>query len=81
MTGIMATACGCVVAALVMASVADAQESSRPGSLRLPKLFAHGMVVQRDVPLPVWGWAAPGAAVAVTLAGSDARGTADVSGN
>lgn len=38
--------------------------------LRLPKVFSDHMVVQRDMPVPVWGWAEPGASVKVTLNGS-----------
>ncbi len=50
-------------------------------ALRLPALFADGMVVQREKPLPVWGWAEPGAAVTVTLAGQSRTATADAAGN
>ena len=39
-------------------------------ALRLARIFADGLVVQRDAPITVWGWAAPGARVAVRL---DAR--------
>ena len=49
-------------------------------ALRLPKLFADGMVVQRDVPIRVWGWAAPNAPVAVTFRGTTGRATADARG-
>ncbi|MEM6338069.1 MAG: 9-O-acetylesterase, partial [Bacteroidota bacterium] len=49
-------------------------------SLNLSKLYADGAVVQRDVPLPVFGHALPGAAVEVTLAGMRAEATADASG-
>ncbi len=77
----MVTACGCVVAVLALASTADAQDSaSGRGSLRLPKLFSHGMVVQRDTPLPVWGWAAPGAAVDVRFANHTVKGTTNAAG-
>ncbi len=34
----------------------------------LPKLFADHAVLQRDVELPVWGWAAPGELVTVSIA-------------
>ena len=27
--------------------------------IRLPKLIADGMVLQRDKPLKIWGWASP----------------------
>jgi len=29
------------------------------GQIRLPKLIADGMVLQRDKPLKIWGWASP----------------------
>lgn len=35
--------------------------------VRLPSMFSDHMVLQRDVPLPVWGWADPGEKVTVTL--------------
>lgn len=41
-------------------------------AVELPRLFADGMVVQRDQPIRVWGQAAPGVRVRVTLAGRDA---------
>jgi sialate O-acetylesterase len=50
-------------------------------TLRLARLFADHMVLQRDQPVRVWGWAEPGTAVAVgvgettvgTAAGPDGR--------
>ena len=48
--------------------------------LRLPLVLSDGAVLQRDRPVPVWGWAAPGAEVAVTLGGAEARTTADADG-
>ena len=51
------------------------------GTLRLPRLFGDGMVLQRDAPIPVWGWApAPGAAIEVVLGGRSAHATADAEG-
>lgn len=78
----MATACGCAVAAVALVRTARARDAEPAvASVRLPRLFADGMVVQRDTRIRVWGWAAPGAAVTVTLAGNNARGRADASGN
>ena len=37
--------------------------------MRLAALFSDGMVVQRDVPVPVWGWAKVGESVTVEMAG------------
>lgn len=36
--------------------------------VNLPALFSEHMVVQADTPVPVWGWAAPGEEVTVSLA-------------
>ncbi len=47
-------------------------EALLPGDLWLPSVFSDHMVLQRDMPLPVWGTAAPGAEVSVTLAGKSA---------
>jgi sialate O-acetylesterase len=62
------------------ASVAKAQVTVPPVALRLPQLFGDGMVLQRGTPVPVWGWAAPGTRVAVTLQGRTARAAADSGG-
>ncbi|MGO4780929.1 9-O-acetylesterase, partial [Lysobacter sp. 2RAB21] len=46
----------------------------------LPLLFSDGAVVQRDQPLPVWGWATPGAKIEVELDGRSAQATASDDG-
>jgi sialate O-acetylesterase len=46
----------------------------------LSKLFGDGMVLQRDKPVPVWGWAEPGEAVNVIFAGQTQRAVADGAG-
>ena len=40
--------------------------------INLPLLFTDGAVVQRDRPLPVWGWATPGARIEVGFDGAQA---------
>lgn len=42
-------------------------EPSPDTTLRLGTLFTNGVVLQRELPLPVWGWATPGAEVTVTF--------------
>lgn len=37
--------------------------------VRLPQLVSDGMVLQRDTPVPVWGWADAGEAVSVEFRG------------
>ncbi|NJM94770.1 MAG: sialate O-acetylesterase [Cytophagales bacterium] len=46
--------------ALVFASVLNAQ-------VRLPKVFASHMVLQRDQAIPLWGWASPGEKISVSF--------------
>ena len=43
-------------------------------------LFSDNMILQRDTPCPVWGWAAPGAKVAVTLDEQTVTATAEADG-
>ncbi|QNE42325.1 sialate O-acetylesterase (plasmid) [Hymenobacter sp. NBH84] len=49
-------------------------------TVRLPALVGNHMVVQRDVPVPVWGWAAPGEQVAVTFRGRSYQATPNAAG-
>ncbi|MBT4815497.1 MAG: hypothetical protein HON70_07350, partial [Lentisphaerae bacterium] len=51
-----------------------------PGELRLAGVFGDNAVLQRDVPVPVWGQAKPGAQVKVELAGQTTTATADADG-
>lgn len=37
--------------------------------MKLSRLFSNHAVLQRELPIPVWGWCTPGARVRVTLAG------------
>lgn len=48
--------------------------------VELPKLFSNGMVLQRNKPIPVWGWAKPNEKVEVSFTGQTLRTTADNSG-
>ncbi len=45
-------------------------------ALGLPQVFGDHMVLQSGLPVPVWGWAKPGDAVAVTFAGQRKQTTA-----
>jgi sialate O-acetylesterase len=38
-------------------------------NVRLPKLVGDNMVLQRDAPLPIWGWADSGETVTITFQG------------
>jgi len=49
-------------------------------AVRLPKIFGDGMVLQRDMAVPVWGWAKAGEKVTVSFAGLQKSATAGESG-
>ncbi len=40
-------------------------------AVKLPKVFGDNMVLQREMPVPVWGWADKGEKVTVSFAGQD----------
>ncbi|MCG3150693.1 MAG: hypothetical protein PCFJNLEI_04184 [Verrucomicrobiae bacterium] len=48
--------------------------------VRLPRIFSDHMVLQRDQPVPVWGWAEPGEKVTVSIAGKSGTTTANAAG-
>jgi sialate O-acetylesterase len=52
----------CLIALVVCPSVLFAE-------LKLPGIFSDNLVIQRDKPVPVWGWAEQGAEVTVAFAG------------
>ncbi|MFT3754637.1 MAG: sialate O-acetylesterase [Pseudoxanthomonas sp.] len=60
--------------ALLLASVAA-------NAAELPRVFADGMVLQRDQPIPVWGRSAPGAKLKVSFDGKQVKAKADAAGN
>jgi len=60
----LTTSRGLVLAAVALATLmpaADAQE------LKLPSVFGDHMVLQREMPVPVWGWGKAGETVAVSF--------------
>lgn len=44
-----------------------ANVSSRKGELRLANIFRDGAVLQREMPIPVWGHTAPGSRIRITM--------------
>ncbi|MCX7008765.1 MAG: hypothetical protein NTY53_16205 [Kiritimatiellaeota bacterium] len=49
-------------------------------AVRLPRLFSDGMILQRDQPVPIWGWADPGEEVRIEFAGQTKSVKADAIG-
>jgi sialate O-acetylesterase len=55
------------LAALVLLALPARSETRQ--ALKLPSLFADGMVLQGDLACPVWGWAGAGEEITVSIAG------------
>src|SRR5271170_8040770 len=53
---------------------------SAHADIRLPRLVGDNMVLQRDAPLEVWGWADPGEHVQITYLGQRTATKADLGG-
>lgn len=49
--------------------------------VKLPKLISDGMILQRDVPLKIWGWASPKERIKLSLNEERYRTQADAEGN
>ncbi|MBS1705024.1 MAG: sialate O-acetylesterase [Armatimonadetes bacterium] len=64
---------------IALAALSLGQPDLEP-TLKLPAVFSDGMVLQRDMPVPIWGWSHPGEKVTVTFRGQSISTTADVSG-
>ena len=48
--------------------------------VKLPAVFGDHMVLQREMPIPVWGWDKPGTEVTVSLGKASAKATAGEDG-
>jgi len=60
---------------------AAAECQAPPGSLALASIFGSGMVLQRQVSVPIFGQAAPGAPVSVQFQGQEVLTSADANGD
>lgn len=58
-----------LVVLMLIAVVAMATAQAAP---KLPSFFSDGMVLQRDLPLAIWGWAQPAEKIHVEIAGKSA---------
>ena len=64
-----------------LAAIGLLAPSAARAEVRLPRVFSDRVVLQRDRAIPIWGWAAPGEAVTVTLGeGSSVSSKADAVG-
>ena len=72
-----------IFAAFLSSSLAMAADGPTTGTapeVRLASIFANGMVLQHRREVPIWGWAAAGQKVTVTLEGKSYEATADKDG-
>lgn len=65
-----------LLAMAVVVIPCQAAETQTAGALKVHSIFNSNMVIQRDKPITVWGWAKPGQAVSVELGGEKADATA-----
>ena len=65
---------------LCLISLLLAINSAAQAQLRLPKLISDGMVLQRDAPLRVWGWATPGERITVRFKDKPYKTVTDANG-
>lgn len=75
--GMMRTSLGLAAAFFVLTSGALAAEISHP---LVSPMFTDNMVLQRDKPNAIWGWARPGDEIRVEIAGRTATAVADANG-
>ncbi len=70
-----------LVLAFALASPAHGAHSQQQApALRLPRIFGDGMVIQRDAPIALWGWASPSSTVTATLRAATASAQSDSTG-
>lgn len=65
----------CLLATLFLIST-----STCLANVKLPKLISDGMVLQRDVKIPIWGWASPGEKITITFKGKKYRTSTSLDG-
>ena len=56
---------------LLIAACAAALSSAALAEVRVPAIFGDDMVLQRGLPVPVWGTASPGERVTVSFAAQE----------
>lgn len=66
---------------MLLTAVPALAASIARADVKLPSLISDNMVLQRDKPIPIWGWASPGEAVKVTLGSRTAKCVAGKDGS
>lgn len=71
----------CVLVLLCLLAVRLFALENPQDGLKLPALFGDHMVLQRGMPVPIWGEAMPGQTVTLTLGAATATARTDMDGN
>src|SRR4051794_11917604 len=69
-----------LLCASLCAAPASQPSAAQSPALRFGQIFSDHMVLQRERPAPVWGWAAPNAKVTVSFGDASAAATAGADG-
>ena len=56
---------------IVISSLIFLSQTMTFAEVRLPRVFGNNMVIQRDMPAPIWGWAAPNEVLTITISRQD----------
>lgn len=70
----------CIRLFIVVFACVLLQTATAPADIKLPTVLDSHMVIQRDQPVRIWGWAESGEAVTVTLGEETQSATADDAG-
>lgn len=62
---------------VVISSLIFLSQTLTFAEVRLPRVFGNNMVIQRDMPAPIWGWAAPNEALTITISRQDVESEID----
>jgi sialate O-acetylesterase len=69
-----------IAAAGIFSAVSLFPQPAAQADVKLPSVLNSHMVLQRDMPIPVWGWADAGEKVTVSIGDEKATATADAQG-
>lgn len=56
---------------ILISSLLFSMQTFAFAQVKLPRIFSNNMVLQRDMPAPIWGWATAGEQITVTLTKQD----------
>jgi sialate O-acetylesterase len=66
-----------IVSLTILLTIALCTGDATAGALKMHRILSSNMVIQRDKPITIWGWAEPGRKVSVQFGGETVEETAD----